>query len=80
MVATGTRQVSAPSDRSTLDNMIRIICAEFNEMPGMHLTRAQCRRLWHLTDADCERLLTHLLDTGFLTERQHGRIGRPAEL
>jgi hypothetical protein len=80
MVTTGAWKVSGVSDRSSFDNMIRIIRAEFAEMPGMHLTRGQFRRLWDLTEADCERLLTHLFGTGFLREGRQGRIGRPADV
>ena len=60
-----------------LDSLVRTIRAEFDEMPGMWLTRTQFRRLWHLTEADCERLLRHFLGSGFLTESGLG-IGRPS--
>ena len=66
-------------EREPLDSLVRIIRAEFGEMPGMWLTRAQFRRLWHLTEADCDRLLRHLLGSGFLTENGRG-IGRPSDL
>lgn len=59
--------------------MVRIICSEFREMPGMHLTRAQFQRLWDLTEADSERLLDYLLDSGFLAESPHGQFGLPAD-
>ena len=66
-------------DRNAFDNMIRIIRAEFHEMPEMRLTRAQFRRLWHLTDVECERLLSHLLGTGFLKVSGQGWFGRPPD-
>jgi hypothetical protein len=66
-------------EREPLDSLVRIIRAEFHEMPGMWLTRAQFRRLWHLSDADCDCLLRHLLGAGFLTESGRG-IGRPSDL
>jgi hypothetical protein len=62
-----------------VDGMLQIIRAEFLEMPGMRLTRAQFRRLWHLSELDCERLVTDLIAIGFLEERAHGAIGRPSE-
>src|SRR5262249_26752412 len=49
-----------------LDDLLRRIQAEFNEMPGLRLTRAQARRLWALDDAVCDAVLTALLDARFL--------------
>jgi hypothetical protein len=66
-------------ERDGFERLARIIRSEFNEMPGMWLTRAQFRRLWHLTDADCERLLQHFFRSGFLTESGRG-VGRPSEV
>jgi hypothetical protein len=75
--------MSAPSMRMSpepdpFESLVRIIRSEFDEMPGMWLTRAQFRRLWHLTQADCDRLLGHLLASGFLAESGLG-IGRPSD-
>ena len=64
---------------SAHDSMIRIIRSEFREMPGMHLTRAQFRRLWDLTEPESQRLLDHLVGSGFLAESRHGQFGRPAD-
>jgi hypothetical protein len=64
-------------ERDALDGLVRIIRAEFDEMPGMWLTRTQFRRLWHLTEADCERLVRYFLGSGYLTESGLG-IGRPS--
>jgi hypothetical protein len=69
----------ASSDGNAFDSMIRIIRAEFIEMPGMRLTRTQFRRLWHLTDGECERLLGYLLGTGFLKVSGQGSFGRPPD-
>jgi hypothetical protein len=77
-----TTSVTPPGmsrEREALDGLVRIIRSEFNEMPGMWLTRAQFRRLWHLTEADCDGLVRHLLGSGFLTENGRG-IGRPSDL
>ena len=60
-----------------LEHLVRIIRAEFDEMPGMWLTRAQFRRLWHLTEVDTDHLLRYFLGTGFLTESRRG-VGRPS--
>jgi hypothetical protein len=66
------------SNRDTFDRMIRIIRAEFAEMPGMRLTRSQFARLWNLTAADRDQLLRHLVGTGYLVERGDG-ISRPPD-
>jgi len=40
--------------------------AEFLEMPGMRLTRAQARRLWAVDEASCDAILAALIDARFL--------------
>ena len=57
-------------------DIARLIDAEFDEMPGMRLTRAQVRRLWNLTDLECGQVLDHLCESGFLTCDQAGRFFR----
>jgi hypothetical protein len=49
-----------------LDDLLRRVQAEFIEMPGLRLTRAQARRLWALDDALCDAILTTLVDSRFL--------------
>lgn len=48
------------------------IRGEFREMPGLRLTLAQARRLWHLDLHQCEDLLTHLVAEGFLHQLHDG--------
>lgn len=64
--------------RGPLDRMVCLIRAEFNEMPGMRLTRAQFRRLWQITESECDAVVRHLVDTGFLVETPRG-VGRPPD-
>jgi hypothetical protein len=57
-----------------------LIDAEFREMPGMRLTEAQVRRLWHLTQDECGAVLEHLVNCGQLLRDSSGRYsGRPLE-
>ena len=42
------------------------IQAEYCEMPGLHLTKPQIQRLWHLDAAFCDSLLDVLLSTRVL--------------
>ena len=53
-----------------------IIRAEFDEMPGMHLTLEQAARLWRLSRASCEELLDELVAAGFLVRDRSRRYAR----
>jgi hypothetical protein len=53
------------SQATTLD-LISLIRSEYLEIPGLHLTRPQVRRLWHLDAAACDALLDALVSGGFL--------------
>jgi hypothetical protein len=80
MFLTGVRQLVVGSEETTDDGLVRIICSEFREMPGMRLSRAQFRRLWDLTESDCQRVLDQLIGSGFLAESRHGQFGRPVDV
>lgn len=54
----------------------QVIDSEFHEMPGMRLTRPQVRRLWNLSDAECEQVLEYLCKAGLLTQDETGRYLR----
>ena len=43
-----------------------LIRAEYQEMPGLCLTRAQIQRLWLLEPAACDTVLRTLVDAGYL--------------
>jgi hypothetical protein len=49
-----------------LTNLLRLIQAEYREMPGLHLTRPQVQRLWNLDEETCEALLDALEGAHFL--------------
>jgi hypothetical protein len=55
-------------DPRHLQHVERAIRAEFNEMPGMQLTFAQCRRLFGLSSEECAEALQHLVASRFLAE------------
>jgi hypothetical protein len=59
-----------------VDQIARRIDAEFDEMPGMRLTHAQVRRLWSLSERDCDEALEHLCATGHLARDSSGRYRR----
>jgi hypothetical protein len=54
----------------------RRICAEYTEMPGLLLTRAQARRMWSLDELTCNQVLESLTDEKFLYRRTDGTYGR----
>jgi hypothetical protein len=58
------------------DEVLRRIRGEFLEMPGMRLTAPQARRLWGLDAAQCEALLTALVDAKFLFQTRDGAFMR----
>jgi hypothetical protein len=45
---------------------LRLIRAEYLEMPGLHLTKPQFCRLWGLDSATCDKLLNALIAAEFL--------------
>jgi hypothetical protein len=47
-------------------DLVGLIRAEYNEMPGLCLTRAQAQRLWLLEADVCDNVLRAMVDAGFL--------------
>jgi hypothetical protein len=54
------------------ESLMRRICGEYLEMPGLHLTPAQARRLFNLPDEDCEAILDYMVLRGLLARRPNG--------
>ena len=59
-------------------HIVRLIDAEFDEMPGMRLTDAQVRRLWNASHTECEEALRHLCEAQRLGRDRVGRYFRRA--
>lgn len=53
-----------PSTR--VSDLVGLIRAEYNEMPGLCLTRAQAQRLWRIEAEVCDHVLRAMVDAGFL--------------
>jgi DNA-binding IclR family transcriptional regulator len=62
----------------TKDDLALRARAEFREMPGMCLTTAQAARLWQLSPARAEELLSELVQSGFLVRREGQRYRLPS--
>jgi DNA-binding IclR family transcriptional regulator len=57
-------------------HIVGAIVGEFNEMPGMKLTREQFCRLWGLQRDQADRVIRSLVACGFLRRDQHDRYRR----
>lgn len=55
---------AVPAARVT--DLVGVIRSEYDEMPGLCLTRAQVQRLWLLEPIACDTVLSALVDAGFL--------------
>ena len=65
---------------TTTDDLTMRARAEFREMPGMCLTTAQAARLWQLSPARAEELLSELVQSGFLVRRDGQRYRLPSSV
>lgn len=70
-----TSVVHSPS----FDELLRRICAEYTEMPGLRVTQRQAQRLWGLDPATCRDALECLVDVKFLTLTPSGQYARLTE-
>jgi hypothetical protein len=64
--------VLAPASRVT--DLVALIRAEYDEMPGLRLTRAQVQRLWLLEPTACDNVLRALVDAGYLRLTASGYV------
>ena len=62
----------------TSGECLRLIRAEYLEMPGLNLTRSQVQRLLGLDCVTCDSLLCTLVDAGFLRRTRDERYVRAA--
>jgi hypothetical protein len=65
--------------RDATEQVMSAIRGEFNEMPGMKLTRDQFCRLWHLERHQAERVIKSLTTSGFLRKDPQNRYGRAVD-
>ena len=55
---------------------VELIQMEYAELPELRLTFWQAQRLWNLSEELCERALTALIASGFLTRTADGAYVR----
>ena len=63
--------------RTDVARLIRMVEADFREMPSMRLTHAQAQRLWNLSQPDCAQVLGYLVSTGRLVRDRAGQYCSP---
>ena len=59
------------TEQPNVTRWLDLIQAEYREMPGLKLTKAQVRRFWCLDAAACDALLEALVDARFLAKTRH---------
>lgn len=62
----GIETVAAAPPAARVIDLVGLIRAEYDEMPGLCLTGAQVRRLWLLEPSACDNVLCALVDAGYL--------------
>jgi len=60
----------------SIAHWLPIVRGEFQEVPGLRLTKPQVRRLWGLDPHTCDTLLDALVDGGFLKRTRNGEYTR----
>ena len=69
-----TPVATVPATRVT--DLVGLIRSEYEEMPGLCLTRAQMQRLWLLEPTACDHVLRALVDVGYLRLTPGGYVRR----
>lgn len=54
------------AEQPQIAHLLRVIQAEYLEIPGLHLTKPQVRKLWGLDPTTCDALLDALVAAQFL--------------
>jgi hypothetical protein len=60
------------TDPALLDDWLRLVKAEYEELPDLHLTRAEVERLWGLDPPTADAILSRLVAAGVLRKTSRG--------
>jgi Fic family protein len=60
------------TDPVLLDDWLRLVRAEYEELPDLHLTRAEVERLWGLDAPTADAILATLVSSGVLRMTSRG--------
>ena len=61
---------------TSIEDWLQIVRGEFQEIPGMRLTKPQFKRLWGLDGPTCDAIVEALEADHFLTQTSTGGYGR----
>ena len=64
------------SGETSVAEWVQIVRGEFQEVPGLRLTKPQFQRLWGLDVPTCDALVNELVDNRFLKETANGTYAR----
>ena len=70
-------QTTRPSIVS--EHVLRRVCGEYLEMPGLRLTRRQAQRLWGLDERACAEILEFLVSVKFLRRTESDSYARASD-
>jgi hypothetical protein len=62
--------------QATVADWLQIIRGEYQEMPGLQLTKSQVQRLWGVDAPTCDALLDELVGSRFLKRMHNGAFAR----
>jgi hypothetical protein len=68
--------ISRAGTNETAYDWINLIRAEYEEIPGLALTKPQARRLWGLDESLCDWLLDEMVTLHFLRKTGEDRYVR----
>jgi len=60
------------TDPALLEDWLRLVRAEYEELPDLHLTKAEVERLWGLDPPTAEAILSTLVSAGVLRQTPRG--------
>jgi hypothetical protein len=58
---------------------LRLVQAEYDEMPGLNLTKPQVRRLWGIDESTCDAVLETLEAAQFLRRTERNAYVRASD-
>jgi hypothetical protein len=64
--------VPYPATTGAVDGLLRLIKAEYLEIPGLCLTPPQVKRLWNLDAVTAESVMATLVDVQFVRRTSRG--------
>jgi hypothetical protein len=62
--------------QTSIADWLHIVRGEFQEIPGLRLTKRQAQRMWGLDAVTCEALLDALVSIQFLKQGADGLYAR----